>query len=444
MGGGYEEVSNPYSFENLEENYAVSADIHVILGLEANFVNKTFTRLEGAIGKTAGSDFNSCNAYGGRRRCNLTDDGVVTAYQGDSGFVTDGITKTELNGKPAGTHVQVMVEQPKFYYKVEPVELANGSRSGEKFGNIMRYYICDIPQPGFSVHPAFIVNGVEKNKIYLAAFEGCLYDNSASKYITDDAQIADFNTDKLSSIAGVKPISGFTQELTRANARKLAHNRGSGWEQSYIATASATQLLMVIEYGQFNIQQALGQGVSNKVGGTGNVSENTGATISLGNNSGEAQQGSYTHISYRGEENFYGNIWTWVDGINYNDTDVVYIAGHDFDDNKFDTQYSKTSYIYTSTVLNTMEDNNFIGKFEYTESLPWLFVPGTADGSKESPIGDFYWYYKGDDTRHIRPVQLGGSAGDAEGCGPFNLSLYYAIETSFKRVIGARLVYIPT
>lgn len=248
------------------EGYPGVEDIY---GLEADFVNSKFTRLAGAVGKNAGADFNSCNAFGGRRRCNLTDDGIVTAYYGEEGFVTNGITDRKLKGKPAGTHVQVMVEQPKFYYKVDPVELEDGSRANEKHTNIVRYYVSDTKYPGFETHPAFIVNGIEKDKIYLAAFEGCLYDVSASSYITNDSQVADFTEttgDKASSIAGVRPMSsddfGFGQELTRANARKLAHNRGAGWEQSYLATVAATQLLMIIEYGQFNIQEVLGNGVS--------------------------------------------------------------------------------------------------------------------------------------------------------------------------------------
>jgi hypothetical protein len=42
--------------------------------------------------------------YGGRMRCNVTDDGTITAFYGDSNYADDG-----SNG-------QVMVYQPKFYY----------------------------------------------------------------------------------------------------------------------------------------------------------------------------------------------------------------------------------------------------------------------------------------------------------------------------------------
>lgn len=435
-------VNNPYNIDSIENDYISSSDIikdvnHDIYGLEADFVNSKFTRLEDAVGKSAGADFDSCNAFGGRRRCNLTDDGIVTAYYGEEGFVTNGITDRALKGKPAGTHVQVMVEQPKFYYKVEPVELEDGSRANEKHTNIVRYYVSDFKHSGFETHPAFIVNGIENDKIYLAAFEGCLYDVSASSYITNDSQVADFNNDKLSSIAGVRPMSGSEQELTRANARKLAHNRGAGWEQSYLATVAATQLLMIIEYGQFNIQEVLGNGVVNKfLLPTQNHAENTGATKELGNKSGEIIQGSndlpdksYNHISYRGEENFYGNIDTYIDGINQNNG-IIYISDHNFKDDTSEAPYVSAGYCLTSS-------DDDIAKFEYNDSYPWLFIPGAIGGNSSLPIGDYYEYNSGWCT-----ANLGGRWSDGSSCGPFcwdldNASSHYFLD------IGARLVYIP-
>lgn len=82
-----------------------------IVGLCVDFENKTFKRLAGAVGLSAGSDFDKFTMYGGRRRCNVSDDGTITAYYGDENYAEDG-----SNG-------QVMVFQPKFYYKVVPLKL---------------------------------------------------------------------------------------------------------------------------------------------------------------------------------------------------------------------------------------------------------------------------------------------------------------------------------
>jgi hypothetical protein len=61
-----------------------------VLGLEVDYENKTFTRLAAAESLSPGNDFNSFNMYGGRRLCNLADDGTVNAWYGESGYIEDG------------------------------------------------------------------------------------------------------------------------------------------------------------------------------------------------------------------------------------------------------------------------------------------------------------------------------------------------------------------
>lgn len=86
-------------------------------GVEWDIANKRFTRLNNALGLSAtlgsngivSSDFDNVYPWSEMKRCNLSDDGVVTAYYGDSNF-----SETGSNG-------QVMVEIPKFYYKTIPV-----------------------------------------------------------------------------------------------------------------------------------------------------------------------------------------------------------------------------------------------------------------------------------------------------------------------------------
>ena len=224
-----------------------------VVGLEVDFENSIFTRLAGAVGLNAGSDFDKLRAFGGRRRCILSDSGEVLAYHGDANYIED------------GSLGQVMVEQPKFYYKVVPLKIEPIVDGKGYHLRKARYYVSDTKQVGFKVHPAFVRNGEELNKIYLSAYEGSLYDVSEGTYNLTDAQNGAFTVgtgDKLSSIANTKPASGLTQNLTRGGARIVAQNRGNGWELMYAATAAATQLLFAIEYGTFNTQTAIGMGVS--------------------------------------------------------------------------------------------------------------------------------------------------------------------------------------
>lgn len=69
----------------------------------------------------------------------------------------------------------------------------------------------------------------------------------------------------------------------------------------------------------FDCQRNIGRGVCDFTDdGSTNMALNTGATSSLGNGSGNADSGvnGKCSVSYRGEENLWGNIWTWLDLIN--------------------------------------------------------------------------------------------------------------------------------
>ena len=402
-----------------------------IFGVEVDFVNKKFTRLSGAVNRTPGAAFDSINAFGGRKRCNVADDGTVTAYYGDSGYTTTG-------KNAAGTPVQVMVEQPKFYYKVVPMVLEKGVK-GMKIRKA-RYYVSDTLKPGFKVHPAFVENGNVNPYIYLAAFEGSLFDTSANAYILDNAQVADFAADKLSSIAGTKPAGGDTQNLTRANVRLLAQKRGKGWEQAYAATAAASQLLMLIEYASFNMQKAIGRGNTDQTSSAANI-QYTGATVSLGNASGAVTNANGIQlISYRGEENFWGNIWTWVDGMNEENPEpfesgqagTLHVADHGFADN------SKASP-YKNTGIHPIQGSGYVSAFGYSEEFDWLFIGVEFSGNDALPVGDYHW----NNNSGWRVARLGGCCDNGSSAGAFCWSLYSA--ASYRGWgIGGRLVYVPS
>ena len=81
-----------------------------IVGIQVDYKNKTFKRLAGAANLAKGSDFDKFTMFGGRKRCNVADDGSIVAWYGDADYKED------------GSMGQVMVYQPKFYYLVCPVE----------------------------------------------------------------------------------------------------------------------------------------------------------------------------------------------------------------------------------------------------------------------------------------------------------------------------------
>lgn len=418
-----------------------------VLGITMDYKNKTCTRIAGAKNLTAGADFDKFSMYGGRKRCNVSDGGTINAYYGDEGYTEDG-----SNG-------QVMVYQPKFYYLVCPLEY---DRQETGYGYHLRkanYYISETQRAGFKLHPAFYdKNGNEVDYILMSAYEGCIYDTSASAYLKNDEQVMDASKDKFSSIAGARPASGVSQNLTRPNIEQLAKNRGEGWHSLGIKTASMEQLLMIVEMGMMNLQTAIGQGVVNLPWTTGSDTTSsyagaTGSTASLGNGTGRATKTTTyeggkatdytvdgkTSICYRGVENFWGNIWKFAYGINFYCEVGKPFLGYVCKD--FNYAESKKTDNYENIGFALPSENGYVSAMGYSTKYDWLFLPSEVKGNSSLPVGDYY--YQNNTWDGYRIARLGGAWTDGSAAGGFSWALVNGVGPRLRN-IGGRLVYVPT
>lgn len=418
-----------------------------VLGITMDYKNKTCTRIAGAKNLTAGADFDKFSMYGGRKRCNVSDGGTINAYYGDEGYTEDG-----SNG-------QVMVYQPKFYYLVCPLEY---DRQETGYGYHLRkanYYVSETQRAGFKLHPAFYdKNGNEVDYILMSAYEGCIYDTSASAYLKNDEQVMDASKDKFSSIAGARPASGVSQNLTRPNIEQMAKNRGEGWHSLGIKTASMEQLLMIVEMGMMNLQTAIGQGVVNLPWTTGSDTTSsyagaTGSTASLGNGTGRATKTTTyeggkatdytvdgkTSICYRGVENFWGNIWKFAYGINFYCEVGKPFLGYVCKD--FNYAESKKTDNYENIGFALPSENGYVSAMGYSTKYDWLFLPSEVKGNSSLPVGDYY--YQNNTWDGYRIARLGGSWNDGSSAGGFFWALNNGVGYRV-RYIGGRLVYVPT
>lgn len=418
-----------------------------VLGITMDYKNKTCTRIAGAKNLTAGADFDKFSMYGGRKRCNVSDGGTINAYYGDEGYTEDG-----SNG-------QVMVYQPKFYYLVCPLEY---DRQETGYGYHLRkanYYVSERQRAGFKLHPAFYdKNGNEVDYILMSAYEGCIYDTSANAYMLNDEQVMDASKDKFSSIAGARPATGVSQNMTRPNIEQMAKNRGEGWHSFGIKTASMEQLLMIVEMGMMNLQTAIGQGVVNIPWTTGSDTTSsyagaTGSTASLGNGTGRATETTTyeggvatkntadgkTSICYRGVENFWGNIWKFAYGINFYCEVGKPFLGYVCKD--FNYAESKRTDNYENIGFALPSENGYVSAMGYSTNYDWLFLPSEVKGNSSLPVGDYY--YQNNTWDGYRIARLGGSWAYGSGAGGFYWSLDDGVGYR-ARYIGGRLVYVPT
>ena len=419
-----------------------------VLGITMDYKNKTCTRIAGAKNLTAGADFDKFSMYGGRKRCNVSDGGTINAYYGDEGYTEDG-----SNG-------QVMVYQPKFYYLVCPLEY---DRQETGYGYHLRkanYYVSETQRAGFKLHPAFYdKNGNEVDYILMSAYEGCIYDTSANAYLKNDEQVMDASKDKFSSIAGARPASGVSQNLTRPNIEQMAKNRGEGWHSFGIKTASMEQLLMIVEMGMMNLQTAIGQGVVNLPWTTGSDTTSsyagaTGSTASLGNGTGRATKTTTyeggkatdytvdgkTSICYRGVENFWGNIWKFAYGVNIWGNGKM-AGGMPYICSDFNYAEGKNTDNYEGAGFTVTKANGYISAMGYSTKYDWLFMASECLGNSSLPVGDYT--YITENLNGYRIARLGGYWHSGSFAGGFYWYLDSGVGTR-ARSIGGRLVYVPT
>lgn len=361
---------------------------------EVDFVNNT---------KSLTGSVDNLKVYQLMNRCNVSDNGTITAYYGDPNYTEDG-----SNG-------QVMVYVKKFYYKLDVSQPGDLSGINIRKG---RWSISDIPIEGYKLHPAFLAaDGVTELPYFLyGAFDAVGQDSNgiySSSYNTTSY--------KLSSVGGntYKPICS----LTRATARTMATNRGNGWYQVGVKQTMAIQMLFAVEFG-FNSQVAVGRGIVNDTG-----THNTGLTI--GNKTSGTYDNATTAVNYRGIENLWGNIINFIDGINISNTTPYICNTFTFSDNT-STDYTRISFILPGI--------NYTTAFGYDSDNDWVLLPSETNRStvdEFGPIGDYFG-----SNSDWRVARLGGSYIYGRDAGLFYWDCHY--NSSYTDVgVGSRLMYIP-
>lgn len=381
---------NPITVGNGNEVYAVGTQ--VIVSIVMDFSNNTMEQV---------GNPQSLSVYSSIIRCNVDNDGTITKRADESGYNNN------------GTKGQVMSYIPKFYYKMTPITLDGVHIRKAK------WEVADTKvDNSFKVHPAFIdVNGNEVDYFLYGSF-AAVGQNSSGGYNTS------YNTTdyKLSSAGNYTPSSS----LTRATARTMATNRGTGWYNAGFKQLSAIQMLIAVEYG-FNSQVAIGRGVV-----SGSI-KSTNSNTNDGKSTAGSKTGSTTPVYWRGIENLWGNIWNWIDGININDH-VPYICNsYSFEDDTA-TGYTQIGFAMSSTI-------GWITAFGYDANNDYTFLPSETIASQDVPstIGDYY----GTSDGGWRIYPIGGSWVDNDYVGLFDIGAGNTSATS-SQYFGARLMYVPT
>ena len=242
----------------------------------------------------------------------------------------DGFERTNPN-KP------VFVKIPEFYYKIE------------KSGNIFRYYIADGALDGFSLHPG--------SGCYVARYEGVKGNSSG--------------TSTMRSNSGLTPSTSDTRYGFRVTSKATA----TGFQLYDFAAWCAVGLLYRVEYADWGSQEKIGPGIVNDTS-----AHKTGETDAMVYHTGRATSSDNSAVQYRGIENPWGNVFEFIDGINFKNYSS-YICT---DPTKY-ADDTITNYTITGVSLGS---NGWTKGLGLSTNFPWAYLPNESGGSGSTFIPD--------------------------------------------------------
>ena len=362
-----------------------------VFGVSIDLTNSnpetSVTYTDDAIGMEAGS-----SAWYGKeifkdiRPC-LFKDGAVVGYLNPDNFAQfeDG-SAADITSGDAG---DVMIEIPKTGYKITNAN------------NVLTVQITNDPnKDGFCYKAHTRAEDGDREKLYIGAFLGSNKGN------------------KLRSVSGVSPLNatGLTDFRTYAKAN------GAGYDLFAFYPMTLLQCLYLIMYKNLDSQTALGMGY---VGDSDweFMQKNTGATLDKGMSYGTADQ--MQQMKFLGIEDFWGNLYQWIDGLVSTEDYHALVATENFNDTGDGyTDLGALSTKYIGGYMKAPQGNNDAG-----------FIIGEQGGSSSTYFSDSAYFGGG-----CVPV-FGGSFDGSAYAGAFRLSVGYDPDDAVDDV-GGRLMFL--
>jgi len=257
------------------------------------------------------------------------------------------------------------------------------------------------------------------------ASSGDFDSSSAIRYRYIAAYQGTTDGSKLQSITA----SGVYTSHTRATGLNRARAIASGWANGDYALWNACQLLTLMEYRNFYIQDptvGIGRGRDNynalagyrdyQLGVLNDKGNTTFNNTTDGRNS-TAGSDNLATMQWRGVENYYGGTWRWVHGININAgaNGQIYLA---LNPNNF-ADSTTTNFVDTNNQVSTESNGLYIGGFRDDAGL--FFFPDEG-GTATTFVTDIRYGTYG--TSGWRVLYVGGDSTGGAGCGPWRFSSY--------------------
>lgn len=277
-------------------------------------------------------------------------------------------------------------------------------------GNIVTVSMTDDPDNSDFKYYAHTRGSRRKEIFYLGAYKG--YKDGSEK----------LRSLKDKTISANETIGKF---------RKYAQANGSGYEQSGFYQLTFRQVMYLLKYKNLDSQSTVGQGYVNsshsspiRTGG----SETYGMDCEIIKKSNPSYMTDQEHhVKLFGLEDFWGNIYEWIDGLVTDSSRNVLTGTDNFND-------SGSGYKNNGNGGSSSNVSGWMSKPQGTTELG--FTIKESSGSQTTYFSDYASLYAG------CVAYFGGDwNGTAAAAGAFRLSVYYSASNAYSNIAG-RLMYL--
>ena len=267
-------------------------------------------------------------------------------------------------------------------------------------GSTLTVSMTDSPDDPEFTYYAHTRGSISKDKFYLGAYKGTKL--SANK---------------------LRSLSNKTVETNSSigTFRSWAQANGSGYENSGFYQLIFRQVMYILKYKNLDSQTAVGRGyVDNSPSSS---TKQTGGTNTRGMDFGETT--GKQQMKLFGLEDFWGNIYEWIDGIYCDSNRHILTATDGFNDSGSN---------YTDQGLGASTNlSSYMSKPQGTSETG--FVAKEVSGSTTTYFCDYGYLFAGG------LAAFGGRWNGASDAGAFQLDVCYSASTAGSYV-GGRLMYL--
>ena len=138
-----------------------------------------------------------------------------------------------------------------------------------------------------------------------------------------------------------------------------------------------------------------------------------------------------TAVQYRHIENPYGNVFEFIDGINFSDG-TVYVCLNP-------ASYADDTAANYTNIGSKIQSDGYITAIGVSSAMPWAFYPTAVGGSETTYIPDYAYYPSG-----WRVLLVGGYWDNGGYAGLFYFNANNASSNSNSNVGARLLVFLLT